>query len=699
MKKSFKKLATKGVSLLTAAALAGSMVIPAVASADDTKWVAPKSETSLTKEINGKTFRYETSAGIFGSNIAAEYLGLSNVVDNQNNTLGRATDENYESNSSLGVWGSEANENPDPYAANVFYNFSVKAGGGTQSDNAMILFQPTSQGNGTIVEDTTGTDEYGTCTTLARRPDIITQRPATTAFTTQIEEINKFKDNDSQYYKAKSDTYVGDENYNPLIGTYNSTSVYTLVESLYSLATAANTTIEQAAKQGVNLTTRYGDPEKIATKAQKLIRGMQYYVQSKIADGTVQEKTVAFVKSATDENNIVLQANIDPSKYFGGSTHTLEGLVPITKNLANVLDPSLEVGETALTYTCTAKELAQADVIMMASPDNGGPNFTGPTTEKETLVSSLQDYVKDAGNTKLAQQPIYWCNPVGTTGLGQMQIDTLIVTMNSMAFAYPELFNTVDFLAYYYQNFYHIKSSYLGTAVSTLAKDMSLPSGVTLDTSNYSASKVENILNAGMDYYLANKTSIINKHDYMEASAELESAYKAEQPKTIKIGTVVTVGKAKVKKTSETAVAYVKSTAKSAKSISVPATVKLADGKTYKVTAVNAKAFNGCKAKKITVGKNVKVIYKNAFKGSKAKKITIGAGVKKIKAKAFNGFKAKKLKLVVKSKKLKKSTVKKCFKGSKAKKVTVKAPKSKLKVYKKAFTKKNTKAKKIVVKK
>ena len=110
--------------------------------------------------------------------------------------------------------------------------------------------------------------------------------------------------------------------------------------------------------------------------------------------------------------------------------------------------------------------------------------------------------------------------------------------------------------------------------------------------------------------------------------------------------------------------------AKNAKKVTVPATVKLPDSKTYRVTAVASKAFTGKKIRTITIGKNVKKLAKKAFAKSKAAK------------------------LIVKTKLLKKASVKGCLKVSKVKTVQVKVGSKKVnkkfvKKYKKIFTKKN----------
>lgn len=117
--------------------------------------------------------------------------------------------------------------------------------------------------------------------------------------------------------------------------------------------------------------------------------------------------------------------------------------------------------------------------------------------------------------------------------------------------------------------------------------------------------------------------------------------------------------------------------ANNAKSVTVPATVKLKDGKTYQVTTVGARAFTAGAIRTVTVGANVSKLHSNAFAGSKATKI------------------------ILKTKKLKKASVKGSLKSSKVKKVQIKVGtkkqnKSYKKKYKKIFTKKNA-GKKVTV--
>ncbi|MBQ6439900.1 MAG: CHAP domain-containing protein [Mogibacterium sp.] len=163
-----------------------------------------------------------------------------------------------------------------------------------------------------------------------------------------------------------------------------------------------------------------------------------------------------------------------------------------------------------------------------------------------------------------------------------------------------------------------------------------------------------------------------------EGKEEINQSETVVPKKAVVVGTIAkdkNGNKVKVTSVKSKTVAFTK--AKNAKSVVVPATIKI-NGKTYKVTQINASAFKGSNIRTVTVGKNVKTIKKNAFKGSKATK------------------------LILKTKLLKKAKVKGCLKGSKIKTIQVKVGTKKqnqtyVKKYKKFFTKANA-GKKVIVK-
>lgn len=163
-------------------------------------------------------------------------------------------------------------------------------------------------------------------------------------------------------------------------------------------------------------------------------------------------------------------------------------------------------------------------------------------------------------------------------------------------------------------------------------------------------------------------------------------------------------------------VAYVAPANKNAKTITIPATIKV-KGVTYKVTKIADNCFrNNKKITKITIGKNIVSIGKNAFYGcKKLKTVKMGKNVTTIGANAFRGctsltsitlsdkttkigtnafYGCKKLKTItIRSKKLTSKTVSKnAFKGL-TKITTIKVPRKKLTAYKKLLKKKGLSSK------
>ena len=148
-------------------------------------------------------------------------------------------------------------------------------------------------------------------------------------------------------------------------------------------------------------------------------------------------------------------------------------------------------------------------------------------------------------------------------------------------------------------------------------------------------------------------------------------------PMTVIRGKTYKVSGSTYKVTSNTlskrTVALVKAkTVAAGETFTIPATVKI-KGASYKVTAIEALAFDGSRAVGITVGPNVTNIDRNDFNGARRVKIvTLGKGVGKVSARAFTTNDALHT-LVLKTKKLAKAdNVKNCLKGSNVTAVKVK---------------------------
>ena len=142
--------------------------------------------------------------------------------------------------------------------------------------------------------------------------------------------------------------------------------------------------------------------------------------------------------------------------------------------------------------------------------------------------------------------------------------------------------------------------------------------------------------------------------------------------------------------------------AKNASSVTVPASIKLADGRAYDINSVAKGAFKGLsKVTTVALGKNVATVAGGVFSDlEKLSRVTLGASVKKVGEGAFSNT-PRLAQVTVEGTLLKqKSSVAGMLKGSELKQaLTVKAPKSMKTTYKKVFTKKNLKSpKKVTVK-
>ena len=110
-------------------------------------------------------------------------------------------------------------------------------------------------------------------------------------------------------------------------------------------------------------------------------------------------------------------------------------------------------------------------------------------------------------------------------------------------------------------------------------------------------------------------------------------------------------------------VAFTGTSVKSGK-VTVPSSVMLSDGITYKVTSIAPKAFKGAKITGVVIPKSVTKIGKDAFAGcKKLKTISFHNKVKSIGANVLKGSAAKSATL--KSSKLSKTSIKNLVKGSK----------------------------------
>ncbi len=746
-----RKLLTKIVACGLSAALCVSMSGGAAFAAGDTagkgtNWEAPTQIKTNTVTKDGVLYKVLTTWANAWSTSGPDYLGISNSAyygNGQNGNADAHTLSDAKNSSLIGIWASVANESPNAYNWNTFYNLYAAENNLTPSDL-------------TATDQSEWDSESGVRTPFKYRPEIIWfcnnlnaaqtaqyvgyinagkyYKSETTDNTdTATVTTDEFSDGTSQvttttgsgrdavsttedkgsvtdgYDMTKQEYYVdGDESYAPETIQPNNSNPYSFVESAYELAGLAKKVIAATADYKSTLTedkvnwknmnslprtNRYTESvDDCALYVEKLARGSMYYALSKINSSDVARKTVAYVAyypGYTDNRNGI---SID-------DTHAVVAVYDYTENIGsgpmdgraswspltvNQLTGSTVYQEqtggqsvagddvtnrnadtTYTLYTVDADDLAKCDVIY--SPQNSSYTADMWKSFIETNASTQALKSKASSITYVASSP-------SVTNGSNFTMDKLIYGCFAMDCIYPELFPNMMNSTYWYDNVYHLTDEALGTAMQWAFGNASLPADVNLVDlgKNYSKAAADAIYEAGYQYYTSAKDKdatlirvAANKDlngntKHTTSGTEYDNFYGNFAPSdywvslhqssstttpstttpTVKTGTVTTLSdKSKVKVTSSSTVTYTSAPKKS--SVTIPATVKLANGKTYKVTAIASKAFyKNTKVTKVTIGKNIKTIGSSAFSGcTKLKTVKLGASVKTISSNAFKGCK------------------------------------------------------------
>ena len=650
MKSNFvQKLIATGTSAVLALSTCG---VGTAFAWNSTAYDVPTTETPI---INSEGYRYASAVGQHGSAVLGEYVGLNEMVNEIYATPGNGiTVDNYMYNPYMGIFGTSANENPDPYTANLMYNWYVESHqnlGLTKSQNAMVNMLFTSSKGSSIVSDNS-VSPSGTSYTLAGRPDVLTVNPtAAHQFAEQIATINA---NDA--IKA-SDTYIGDAKYAPITATYDESNAGTQIANMWRHANAAVKVEENAAANNLKVVTRYGDSMDTAYKYELYTKGSILYTLSKIADGTVQKKTIAYVKGISGSGKdatVTLYSEPDPS-ISREMAHHIECTVATANNLANVLHPELDRQAAMQSVTCTVADLAQADVIILADPDNMAYNlsgqdenglfvkpkwvksepsgtaennwgqsatrsatdldgnvfykneFWGPQPSTRTMTNSIKAALTDLGTDQakaLAAKNILSCVQEGSSSSDGGSIEAMSQYGIINAFVYPEIASGVNQYAWWLDNISHIYTDKTASMVRILCQDMSLADGASLnDVDSWDAKAsydIEMTYAAGLDYYNANKDTIDNMYPWLTPTEDFVE-YAKTRPAPVDPTPVVEKKSQtiKVKTTSKTYKVKALKSSKATFNIGASAETALS----YKVTKTNKNITFNTNNGKVTVKK------------------------------------------------------------------------------------------------
>lgn len=453
-----RRIGSRVLSMLLALVMVLSLALPASAA----------SFTIPTSPISTDDGVIKATAARAGQ-VAPLILG-ADLVGSSN--LGASSNDYNKINSILGVFGSDVNENPDPYLYNFNYNFYA-------ADNGLSLVQ-----NATISEsqaDGTPATTEAALNILTHRPDLILNQGEGTGNGTEnsvyaavIETLPENTDTD--------DT----NDYSP---SYYTCSISTLVyqcENLINLANVMNDITDET-----GLTTRYNDPYEIATDYDKYVWGYYFYIQKQLDSGAIAKKDVAVVSSTSDSGATWSL----PAQGTSVSQSKPNRLVEYVRDNANLLNTTSET-------SATLSEILKCDVVIA--------NGNGDT---------LRSAAAAAGYKEEDLPLIISTLPTCLYGMTMQTHENAlgIPYLQSIIYGNDLSMNPVYAAAYFYQNFFHITdNAALQETVSTLLGSATLPEGATTALTHYDPKEVETIITAGIDYATDNGLS---RHNDTEAWA------------------------------------------------------------------------------------------------------------------------------------------------------------------------------------
>ncbi|MCD8134143.1 MAG: hypothetical protein LUE19_09885 [Clostridiales bacterium] len=252
----------------------------------------------------------------------------------------------------LGVFGTDANDSPDPYYYNYFYNFYAEENGLELSEDAVIIPENNVAAS-PAKADTTIIDEYGTSISLAGRPDVLIGVSSSNS----ADDLDGYDELIQAIRDGLGDDYYqeGDEDYSPYLVSYTTTTTYDMISALNETANVMNVITAKTGKTG-----RYGDPIEIAEQFGDYVCGVSTYVLSELENLGFEKKTVAVVQNINSDGTFTLAdaASQDATSTVRG----VEYVALVSDNIA------AEVGTTGV----TGEQLLTADVVIISGSNGGG---------------------------------------------------------------------------------------------------------------------------------------------------------------------------------------------------------------------------------------------------------------------------------------------------------------------------------------
>ncbi len=274
-----------------AVALATSLVPVTAGSAlaSDSYWSAPDQAVSVDSSTILKTY------GVRAGSAGADFLGISNTNFDftaaspskwENAQYDQYTAEDLAGikGAGLAIWATSVNENPNPFYANLMYSAMTGSSATPAATTWVANPGESSWGDSKGTTSTLADGSGSTISGLEYLPEIIFGANKSTSWG----NIDYSSTNIYQWANSAANTF----GYDP---TFTNNDVSNIWTQLYSIEQLSNTA--EAVKDATGLTTRYdGNSTEIGALAcEKSIRGNLLYCASQLDEGTLAQKTVAYL--------------------------------------------------------------------------------------------------------------------------------------------------------------------------------------------------------------------------------------------------------------------------------------------------------------------------------------------------------------------------------------------------------------------
>ncbi len=442
---------------------------------------------------------YVTAAASRAAQPAPEILGLSGVEETGGSTGAAAYGVQEWDNPKYYIMGDTTyNTSANPYMVNA-----VSVTNGSDPDAAPAIVQNTSR-NGGGRGPMGSLAAYGVDTTddavWDLLPDVVVG----------VGGSNGNVDYTSDDYAGAINAAKGTD-YSPIGVEYYTATNANIIKEMYALAEAGDKVV---ADSNGTKKLRYGSALDIAKNLERYIVGTQGYILEAINNNTVSKKTVAAVSSYDETAQTFTLLKSGVAEGTASSNKLLEACEQVSDNLIDKLGKE----------TATADELAQADAIVIGGQSGGaGEALTDPNEIVAKMDASLvkKTYYVDSSKD----------NPGSMYGVVMNSVENTQNIGRVLGFVYPEVVDQDDWMCYYYDKFYHIKSDKLAEVIDKAmdgvrnydaADAANYMTWTEADASTYNAETVQAKLQEGVSYLKALGTKVntaLQPSSYLAADA------------------------------------------------------------------------------------------------------------------------------------------------------------------------------------